>query len=496
MKIPSLGRQRFRPVALVAAGHRSLTVATEAGERTYRKVRDIESALLRLSDHVVYAPAGLAQLRHATGAQSWTLSAWRGRETRMRHEPSGTTVTSLRGSLEDSEDYWGDLAAVLHWLRQYGVAPGSISAMAWSLWRASLAGEVVIGFDPEVGRAGLYGGRQEVHPSAPDGGPREYRHMVASDIRAAYPHAMASGAPYALSLREVDPETALDPAVSGLAVATVVVPSDLPYATLPVRVAPAIIQFQWGRLAGVWPWCELHAAADLGCEVKVVRSFAPRREGDIFGAWWPIAQEGRRLPGTASRLAKAITNSLWGQFGMVGDSRSEVRWSDDAGEVPFSVDLPERMMPHAWCAHVAAETTGRVRKRLLTEGLYDSRSRPVHIDTDGIIVRRGTQLPVCQQATGDEGAWRDKTDMARVQIKAPQLYRFTCGTGCGLTHAKWHYVASGLTKQQAPGFFRKAGDTATQISYLAQFDSCLPPGHADDVERRRKLLAEAQGLGL
>lgn len=497
MKVPPLTRSRFRPVALVAAGHRSLTVATEDGETTYRRARDIDAALARLSGHVVYAPAGLAHLRHSTGATAWTLNAWRGRETRMRHEPSGTTVTSLRGSLSDMSVIWDDLAVVLQWLRSYGVGPGSISSMAWNLWRASLGNQVVIGFDPEVGRAGLYGGRQEVHPS-PEGHPREYRHMVATDIRAAYPHAMASGPPYALSLREVDPETALDPAVSGLAVATVVVPSDLDYAPLPVRVAPAIIQFQWGRLAGVWPWCELHAAAELGCDVSVVRSFAPRREGDIFAAWWPLAQEGRRLPGGAAQLAKAITNSLWGQFGMVGDSRSEVRWSDDAGEIPYSVDLPERMMPHAWCAHIAGETTGRVRRRLLVEGMSGSRVRPVHVDTDGVIVRRSVSPGGDLGVSGDGavGEWRTKQVMPRLQVKAPQLYRYTCGKGCGVTHTKWHYVASGLTPERAPQFFDRHGATATQISYLAQFDACLPPGHADDVEARRKALAEAQGFGL
>lgn len=492
MIVPPLRKVTHRPVALVSAGYRRLTVATEDGERTYDRRRDIEAALARLSGHCVFSPGGLAHLRYSTGATSWCLSAWRGKETRMTHVPTGVSVTSLRGTLEDSDDVWGDLQRVLRWLHGYGIGPASISAMSWALWRASLAGEVSIGFDPDVGRAAFYGGRQEVAPAAPDGGGREFRHMVATDIRAAYPHAMASGPSYALSLREVDPTTTIDPSIAGIATARVMVPSDLDYAPLPVRIAPAIIQFQWGLIFGTWPWCELAAAAEVGCEVTVARSYAPRREGDPFGAWWPLAQEGRDLPGASGRLAKAITNSLWGQFAMVGDGRTEVRWTDDEGEDAYAVELPNRSMPHTWCSHIAAETSGRVRTRLLTEGLFGSPVRPVHIDTDGIIVRKSA----AKKSGVAFGEWRQTESMARVQVKAPQLYRYTCGHGCGVSHTKWHYKASGLTKSQAPRFFDRHGETATTISYLAEFDANLPPDHVAEIERRRALLDEAAGFGL
>ena len=72
--------------------------------------------------------------------------------------------------------------------------------------------------------------------------------------------------------------------------------------------------------------------------------------------------------------------------------------------------------------------------------------------------------------------------MAKVDIRAPQLYRYTCGRGCGVAHAKWHYVASGLTASQAPEFFRREGHRGTTISYLAQFDQVLSPAHSDDPE--------------
>ena len=487
MKIGPLKRSRPKPVAYLRPGHRLLEVTVEDG--TYRAAggRDVALLLDKLTGYVCYADGGLSQFRYCTPATEWTLATWRGRETRIRHNASGVEVTSLRGTLEGSADPFGDLWACLHWLHGYGVAPGSLSAMAWNLWRASLAGPVVIGFDPDIGRAALYGGRQEVRE------PRTYSHMAAVDIRAAYPHAMAQAGDYALSLREVHPSTGLDPAVSGLAAATVHVPTDAPHAPLPVRVAPSVIQFQWGSMHGVWPWRELVAAEQLGAEVTVTRSWAPQRTADLFGNWYPMAAEGRELPGLAARMAKAITNSLWGQFGMVGDDRGEVRWADAGGQAPYHLALADRNMPHAWTAHIAAETTARVRARIASEALALATYAPVHIDTDGIIVRRSAPLPTPH---GDApGEWRVKDRMPKVDIRAPQLYRFTCGKGCGVSHAKWHHVASGMSAGTAPEYFRRHDHLTTRISYLAAFDRVLPPGHSDDLESRTHDLTELVGLG-
>ena len=486
MNITPLRRYRGRPVALLRAGHRWLSVITEDGIRTAKGSRDVSELLDKLTEYVCYAESGLSTFRYCTPATSWTLNTWRGRETRMRHNASGVEVTSLRGTLDGSEDPWGDLQRVLGWLRGYGVSPGSLSSMSWSLWRASLPGEISIGFDPDIGRAALYGGRQECSE------PRIYQHMVSTDIRAAYPFAMAQTSDYSLSLREVSPETVLDPAVAGLAYATVIVPREMPYAPLPTRIAPQMIQFQWGTVRGTWPWVELHAAELLGAEVRVHRSWAPRRTADLFGSWWPMIEEGRALPGCAGTMAKSISNSLWGQFGMVGDDRAEVRWADPSGKVSYAVDLPERKMPHAWTAHIAAETTARVRSRIVSEALYASQFSPVHMDTDGIIVRKSSEVPL--PAGDGPGEWRVKEQMRKVDLRAPQLYRFTCGRGCGVTHAEWHYVASGLSASQAPEFFRKNG-SSTRISFMADFDHCLPPDHSDNIERRQAMIAEAVGLG-
>lgn len=487
MKIEPPRRFRSRPVALVFPGSRSLRIITQDQDRLVSGSRAVNNALATLAGHVVYAESGLGSLRHTTGATSWTLSTWRGRQTRMVHNPTGVAVTSLRGCLEGSDDPWEELQRALRWLRGYGVSPGSLSSMAWALWRSSLPGEVVIGAEPSLGRSALYGGRQEITE------PRTYQHMVAADITAAYPHSMAQAHDYALSLRSVHRETVLDPQVAGLARARVYVPHDLPYAPLPVRIAPQIIQFQHGTIEGIWPWCELAAAANVGAEVEVEECWAPRRTADLFGAWWPMVMEGRALGGGAGQIAKSISNSLWGQFGMVGDDRAEVHWADEAGQLAYEVAQPERTMPHAWTAHVAAETTARVRARLLTEGLYGSQFRPVHVDTDGIIVRRRAALPG-PEGSGP-GTWRVKQKMAKVDVRAPQLYRFTCGRGCGVDHPKWHHVASGLSANQAPEYFDRAGHLRTRISYRAQFDTCLPPGHAADLEGRSRAMVEAIGLG-
>ena len=159
------------------------------------------------------------------------MSTWRGRETRIRHEPTGLTVTSLRGTLDASIDPYGDLAAVLTWLDGYGVTPASLSSMSWNLLRASLSSEVVVGASRRLGSSAFFGPRQEITE------PRRYTNLQLADIKAAYATAMSSR-PVALSLHEVSPTTVLDPDVPGIARAFVSVPDDLLYPPLPVRVSP------------------------------------------------------------------------------------------------------------------------------------------------------------------------------------------------------------------------------------------------------------------
>ena len=197
--------------------------------------------------------------------------------------------------------------------------------------------------------------------------------------------------------------------------------------------------------------------------------------------------------GGALELAKAVTNSLWGQFAMNGEESALTRWTDDKGNVSYDVPKDPRRMPHAWTTHIAAETTARVRSRLLSEGLYGpGPGRAVHVDTDGIVVRQSHDVP--GTAGVGPGHWRLKAAMRKVDIRAPQLYRWTCGTGCGVTHARWHYVAAGVPHGSEAEVFERDGQPPTPIGHRGIFDVCLPACHSADAGQIEAWLREAKAL--
>ena len=483
MKVEPLDKYKPRPHALLTPGQRELYVETAWGKQAFKGRRDVTNALTRLTDFTCYVNGGLQSLRHVTSAREWVLSTWRGRDVGITHVPTGVRVTSLRNGLADADDPFLALTTALDWVRQYGIAPSSVSSMAWKLLRASLSNTVTVGFDPEVSSRAFFGGRQEIWQ------PDRYRNVRSLDIKAAYPTAMASR-PIATSLRKVSTSTDLDPTVPGLADATVKVPITLAHYPLPVRIAKNAIQFPWGEMSGTWTWVELDAAKRLGCDVKVETCYAPRSTFDLFGPWWDLAREGRSLPHGADKLAKAIANSTWGQFSMSGDDRGEVWWADDAGLQAFPVDLPARTLPHKWGIHVAAEVTARVRTQTLLEGLTGDHAWVVHVDTDGIIVDASGGLP---SNSGDAfGQWRVKETMNQIDIRAPQFYRFTRPD----EPDRWHYVASGQTHDQAVKTFTRRPDTMTKISFLSNGDACIPSTRADDLEARQRLLDELDRLAV
>ena len=478
MKLDPLRTLTKRDYALLTPGRRELYVETQWGSQRFAGKRDIEAALMKLKGFTCYVRGGLQQLRHTTGALSWVLTSWRGRDVNMIHVPSGVKVTSLRSTLDNQETAFSDLSECLTWLRGYGVAPAAISSMSWQLLRASLNHTVSIYADPDIVSPAFFGGRQGIE------NPTTYRNMKSIDIRAAYPTAMAR-LPVALSLRSVDPSTELDPNEAGLAKATVIVPKSLPYPPLPVRVHETAIQFQWGQIEGTWTWCELDAAKKLGCDVTIHESYAPRRSLDLFGTWWDIAQTGRSLSPSAANLAKAVANSTWGQFAMRGEERTEVHWSDERGENPYVVDLGARSMPHEWTLHIATEITSRVRVQTLTEGLYSVNVPVVHTDTDGIIV--DGSITTNAYFGSNFGQWQIKESMKVVEIRAPQFYRYQTDAD-----DQWQYVASGMSKWQAAETFRRQLQSS-HVSYLAD-DMTLPPGDSNDEARIAALLAEAKSL--
>lgn len=459
MKVGPLIRPRHRPAALLMPGNRTLEVITAQGSITYKGAAQVHKALGLLTGHACYVTKGLGRLIHTTGALSWQCHLWRGRETRMIHNASGTAVSSLRGTLDQSADPFGDLSLVLEWLATHNVPAGAIPAMAWGLFRSTLDHEITVGFDPDTGHAAMYGGRQEAYK------PQLHTNMKYYDIRAAYPIAMASR-PYALSLRQVHVKSVLDPDTPGIAKAVVQVPDELPYAPLPVRIGPGVIKFQHGTIQGTWAWCELEAAKALGCTVKVQQLWAPRRQADLFRNWWPIIAEGRSLPGAANVLAKAIANSTWGQFGMVAEQRAIRTWTNDTGRQSLDTPQPPRGLPHEWTAHVAAETSARIRRRMLLEGLYGG-CQPVYVDTDGMIVTNDAPAPL-DTGPGD-GQWDLKANLASVEIKGPQFYRYTCGSDCGTAHAEWHYNCAGVPDDQAPAVFANMNTPDVDVMWGRSF---------------------------
>ena len=484
MIIKPLRPQKQRPAALLIPGYRSVVITTDEGTRRVNGVNRCYEALKALGGHTCYVEGGLRNLVHTTGARSWTADVWRGRAVTMRLYGTRVKVSSLRRTLSGlgvDEMYLG-LSEVLAHLADQGVRPSSVSSMAFNLWRSTLEAPLNISFDPRISRLSLFGGRQEVYETGKMKG-----NFVAVDISKAYPSTMASR-PYATELRRVSPSTVIDPNVAGLAEARVTVPddSDHPFAPLPVRVAKGLIQWQYGEFVGVYSWAELDAAMKLGCDVEITKCWAPLEEVDIFSRWFDLSLGAGDLFPRGAKLFKAILNNLWGNFALSADDTATITWSDESGEKIELVDAPPKRLPHERLAHIAAETTSRVRVRMLLEGIYGDTERPVHVDTDGIIC---TEQSASRRKKGTgPGQWRDKTFMANLEVKAPQLYRHRCAE-CSISHPEWHYVAAGIPSKHVADFFEKS-HPGFSISYQG-LDQVRPSGRPLSIEQVRRYVGAA-----
>ncbi len=481
MLIEPLRPQRGRPVALIVPSWRGVRVITVDGEQSAAGPKNCYRLLASLEGHVCYVSRDLRGLIHTTGATAWVADVWRGRATTMNLLGTRTTVTSLRRSLPDVEpsEQFQYLLEVLGILADQGVRAGSLSSMAWRLWRSTLEEPFEVGFDAKVARRAFFGGRKE------SSRPQSYRNQVAVDISSAYPHSMVAR-PYGGLLREVNRATAIDPQVAGLASVHVVVPESLRFAPLAVRLGPAMIQWRWGEIDGIYTWGEIAAAREVGAEVTVQRSWAPLTEVQPFDEWWSLMRIMRATvtPGAAA-MVKALTNLVWSHFAMTGDDSATITWADDLGDRVTTASNPRRPMPQANTVHWAAETASRVRVRMLLEGLYGDAEPPVHIDTDGVICSMSSYR---RRKTGEgAGEWRLKTTMETVEIRAPQLYRYTCGPRCGTDHSKYHYVASGTPARYAADLFTSK-HPGFQIS-MHGLDTVIPSGRelgAEQVTRYRE----------
>ena len=409
MIVKPLRPQKPKPVALLVPGFRRVRILTEGSDREVRGAERCYQALKALEGHVCYVEGSLRPLLQVTGARAWSADLWRGRATTLRLFGTSLKVTSLRRSLSgltDPFDQFAALSSVASWLSDQGVRMSSLSSMSWNLWRSTLESPIEMGFSPKVSRLAFYGGRKESSP------PHSYSDQVSVDISKAYPHAMVSR-PYAATMRDVSRSTTIDPEVSGIARVRVTVPESLPFPTLPVRLAPEMIQWRYGVLEGTYPWTEVHAAASLGCEVEVLRCWAPLQEITPFAPWWEVVSTGRdTLDPGAAKMVKNLGNLLWSSFAINGEDSASVTWVDDLGDKPTLVANPPRRMSQDHSIHLAAETSARVRVRMLLEGLYGDSEAPCHIDTDGMIVSKAS---FARRKVGEEiGDWRAKQEIRRL----------------------------------------------------------------------------------
>ena len=455
MLIKPLGRTVVRPPVLLVPKWKELTAYTQDGILKVTGSNNCYKLLQKLEKNTLYVSNSLKDLLLTTGSQYWQAELWKGHVTSMSLDGTRVKVNSLRRILdgvEGDENRFNAILELLGWLGSRGVPPGSISGMAWSLWRSTLESPISLAFDGDIGREAFYGGRQEATPGI-------YKDMVALDISSAYPFEMASR-PYAGTLRQVSIRTEINPHQAGLAVATVRIPDDLPHSPLPIRLSEDLIQWRKGELAGSWTWTELDAAKKLGAEITIIKNYAPLTEVDPFSSWWEVVRDGRKsLSPSAAKLVKSLSNSLWGMFGMTGDDRGLVRWTDDLGYNQELIGRNPKRLPQSNTAHIAAETTSRVRVRMLLEGLYGGKNQapnyPVHIDTDGIIIPADSIKNFNLEMIGDKsGQWRAKQVINKIEVKASQLYRYSCGSNCVKAH-NWHYVASGMTEGRARDYFEK-----------------------------------------
>ena len=464
MLVKPLSTQKQRPYALIVPGYRMMDVHLSTGDiLEARGAKRCESLFTRLAREgfVCYTNSKMADLRHTTGALHWRADIWRGQPTRMHLDGIKLSVSSLRGVLENASDPMAELEGAMRFLSDQGIRPASLSSMAWSLWRSTLSHPFQANFQAKVGKAALYGGRQSARPN-------DYRDHVQVDIQGAYPYAMQSS-PYAASLMEVATSTRLDPDLPGIAQAVVYVPGDLSIPPLPRRIDRSIIRWDHGELEGTWTWRELCAARDSGAQVTVTRCWSPSTLCQPFEAWYDLQNEGRSLS-RGSGVLKALSTSLWGMFGMTPDDTGSVRWLDEAGEHPVIVPKPIRKTPHEGLAHIAAETSSRVRCRIYNEALT-GRSEPAHVDTDGVIIPLGSPLP--SNMGEGLGQWRVKSSMVSVQVRGPQVYRYMCdksigGAPCTL----WHYCTAGVSAHLAPRLF-SGHSTSLHVSVVDR-DYVLP----------------------
>lgn len=419
-----------KPWAIVTkAGAQGIEMVDNMGQ-VYRRRRGLHSrqALAGINGPV-FSAVKATSLLIATDARYWSAKTWNGALMGLKMD-GGPKITPFSRVFKGQASPMEMVETLTHLeniLKGYNVKLGSLSSMAWNLWRSTLDRPVTI-YGPNI-RDALYGGRKEALF------PGEYKAVNYWDISAAYPNAQAEE-DYPLRLKEVSATSDISEG-SGIAYASVNIP-ELPWGPLPVRISELATCYGWGKAEGWWTWRDLRTAKSVGVDVAIIASFAGLKPVNLFGAWWNEMAQYRKLSGFTGKMIKAITSTLWGQFALSQPDTEIVRWTDEWSKHRITVPERPRNVPHRFMVHIAAETTARVREKLWREGL--SLNGSMYCDTDAVMTGKSVQ------PTGNN--WSIKHEMVQVDIRGPQTYRHRC-SNCGIDHPDWHYVVGGIGSPEA-----------------------------------------------
>lgn len=416
------------------------------------------------------------------------------------------------------------LYRVLHAVREHAakhrlILKGTIGGTAWASAQRDLglpAVDYPIQTWERIGRAN-FGGRDVI------GRPIEKRRAVHYDIASAYPAALASveipiGPAYELGADRAT--KALLANTPGIYDAIALVPDDLAYPPLPVRVGGRV-GFPTGLVAGSWCLPELLSAVERGCTIQQVTGgvgFADERAkfAPLIQRWYKI----RRAVGRRSGLGewmRLLANGLTGKLsqsplretirmnpkqiticdrkgrcreGCTGRCGAHRPIGDGFGSLwaqPF-FRIAESSHLH-WAAYLRAACRVHLLEGIEASGEDDL----IYCATDSVWTRSRT----APGRTGSTlGAWEFQHGLSQWECRARGTYRFVRddgeivirAAGCGkMTDAEWRagkirhktgVLALVAAAEQGRSLFTRAQKTWTLPRERARWygDRILPDG--------------------
>jgi hypothetical protein len=477
-----------RPVAFITSANRdSITFTTDLDDGQYHGNRQAIMGLWRHVDHAVYSFVKPNDLIECCGLPRWQIVRTRDKINRLIFDGK-ITIYPLDIQRSSPEE----VALFFDRCWEYGVNAGGPATMAMKLWQRSLYKETWIhewsyNDKPRIGRMAFIGGRKEARNA-----PSRISGATYLDLPAAYLQAMKDSLPQWLN-----PESKVDWYDSGIALATVTIPSPdntgLWWGPLPSRIGKArnadLTTFGWGQDRGFWTLDELRQAKANGVEVKLERVWKGYSEARIFQTWLDIAYDLRNLPGGAGKLAKQITNRLWSYFGMnPTNEKVVISYSSNNRQSRIIRPVNRGGKRDENTTFLSAMIASRVRVRAAQEML--SQPGCVYFDTDGGIVPSGTVVP----------GWNSKWEAEEVEIATSQAYRYRCSE-CGVSggHPEWHTSVAGVQRgsKLAEDMFEWLFRNPDKVFDVTHQSLALPAGDIQTIRHSRPELEwnPLEGLG-